>query len=233
MNLMIMNVLYLGMADDIMSPLLIVPDLTTLFVIDLFDKCFSKDKTWKSQKEDIKEILTNGSDINSHGRQVTIKCNDDDTIHYLKDKAKILKDNDNGSVWKLKFKYDNIVRNLIFYHHRNFLIKWPEDIINIKHVIMIGAFCWEGFIENDCTVLLSMLKTRTIIPYYIYALTFNHKHFPEHLILDHLGVYKEEYEASRMQISDMSYENWIEQIYRPDDYSGDSATDSCTDSDTN
>ena len=31
------NVLYLGMADDIMTPLLLVPELTNLYVIDQFD----------------------------------------------------------------------------------------------------------------------------------------------------------------------------------------------------
>ena len=51
-----MNVLYLGMVYDIMAPLLLVPNLTTLFVIDIFDHHFSKDGTWSGQKEDIKEI---------------------------------------------------------------------------------------------------------------------------------------------------------------------------------
>ena len=48
------NVLYCGMADDILTPLILVPNLTTLFVIDKFDSAFAKNNTWEGQKEDIK-----------------------------------------------------------------------------------------------------------------------------------------------------------------------------------
>jgi hypothetical protein len=232
MKSMIMNVLYLGMADDIMAPLLLVPELTTLFVIDKFDHHFSKDKTWKGQKEDIKEILINGSDMNSHTRQVNIKCYDYDTIHYLDGKSTIVEDIDNGSVWKLKFKYKNFERRLIYYHHRDFLIKWPKDIIDIKHIMMMGAFSWDSFDTKNSKILISMLETRAIPPYYLYALSFNHTHFPEHMYLDYYGKYKEERMVAKIKIEDMSYKNWIEQIYDLDGINNIQDTDSDTNYDT-
>ena len=48
---MIDNVLYLGMADDIMSPLLLLPDISTIYVIDMFDRYYSSDGTFNSQKK--------------------------------------------------------------------------------------------------------------------------------------------------------------------------------------
>ena len=60
-----MKVLYLGMAHDIMSPLLLVPNVKTIYSIDSFDPCFSSDKTWEGQKQDIKQVLTQGNDFDT------------------------------------------------------------------------------------------------------------------------------------------------------------------------
>jgi hypothetical protein len=221
-----MNVLYMGMADDILAPLLLVPELTTLFAIDKFDKCFSKDKTWKGQKEDIKQILLNGSDIDSHSRQIDIECGNDKDIYYLVAKSFIIEDKDTGYVWRLKFKYNNIERQLVYYHHRDFLIKWPDDIKDISHVMYMGAFRWDYFNLRSSYILISMLETRTLVPYYIYGATFCHKHFPEHLMI---GAHSaEDGGISRIQVSDMTTHKWIEQIYRPADmeYSEDSNNES-------
>lgn len=39
------NILYLGMADDIITPFMLVPHLDVLYIIDWFDEAFSKDMT--------------------------------------------------------------------------------------------------------------------------------------------------------------------------------------------
>src|SRR5437762_9108983 len=109
------KVLYLGMAGDIMLPLLVVENLTTLFVIDKFDPCYSKDKTWKGLKEDIKDVLSNGSDENSRSRKIHVEDHWNKSIHYLETKSIITLDVDDGSVWRLKFIYNRKERELIYY----------------------------------------------------------------------------------------------------------------------
>lgn len=175
-----MNVLYLGMADDIMAPLLLVPELTTLFAIDLFDPCFSIDETWEGQKEDIKQILTNGNDKNSLFSKIRgkfYKTNKTKEIYYLKSKSIIIEDIDNENVWKLKFIYDNIERQLIYYHHQDFYETWPNEINNITHIMTMGAEYWP-YDNKKRKMILQMLHDRTTDYYYFYALSSWHEHFP-------------------------------------------------------
>lgn len=74
------NVLYLGMADDIMSPLMLVPDLENLYVINLLAPAFSPDGTWEGLKNDIKTILTDGSNINGYKKMRDL---DMDSIKFI------------------------------------------------------------------------------------------------------------------------------------------------------
>ena len=87
------NIIYCGMAGDIMSPLLLVPDFDTLFVIDLFDPCFSSEGSWKSQKDDIRRILLDGSDENSWSRALYNR-QEKPSIHYLAGKSEIIDENE-------------------------------------------------------------------------------------------------------------------------------------------
>lgn len=170
------------MAYDIMAPLLLVPDLTTLFAIDLVDSNFTSNNTWDSQKREIKQMLLDGSDEHTCSRKIHAKT-DYFTIHYLATKSIILNDNDDGNCWKLQFIYDNIPRTLYYYHHRNFFDDWPNDIQNISHVMTMGAiYILDSKMEK--INLISMLELRTTEPYYFYALSFNHLHFPEHFMID-------------------------------------------------
>jgi len=66
------NVLYCGMADDVLRPILLVPDFDKLFVIDGFDSAFAKNRSWEGQKEDILEMLSRGDDELSHHREVEL-----------------------------------------------------------------------------------------------------------------------------------------------------------------
>src|SRR4051812_46026329 len=117
------HVLYLGMAEDIMSPLLLVPDLEVIFVIDLFDEAYSSDKTFEGQKNDLKRTLLDGNDESSHVRIAynrRAKWNHPlfRNVHVLPSTGEILSESDDGNVWRLTFRYCNRDIKLIFFHHR-------------------------------------------------------------------------------------------------------------------
>jgi hypothetical protein len=76
-------VLYCGMADDILTPFLLIPNLKTLYVIDKFDRAFSKDRTLEGQHREIVSILKAGNDQNSFHRYICLKYNDDATVTNL------------------------------------------------------------------------------------------------------------------------------------------------------
>ena len=65
--------LYLGMAGDIMAPLLLNPNVKTIYVISKFMSHFSSKGTWTSQKDDIRQILVNGNDNNTYSRDIYIE----------------------------------------------------------------------------------------------------------------------------------------------------------------
>lgn len=209
------NVLYLGMADDIMPPLLLVPDLTTLYVIDKFDKRFSPDSTFYSQKNDIFNTLSNGSDLDKRSRK--IYNDNDDSLHFLEGKSKIISNVDDGNVWRLQFEYMNKIRNLIYYHHRDFLEEWPSEIIDIKHVMTMGSFGWYCFKmrEYDCKVLKSMLHSRTSKSFNFYALWFTHAHF-QYKITINCGKERNGTEIGMITIHDKKDQKWIRKLYRLD-----------------
>jgi len=150
------KVLYCGMADDIITPMLLVPDFTKLYSICLLDEAFSRDDTWEGQKEDMKQILLEGSDINSWHLEVYRKYHSKHPVTHLEDKSEILREEDNGKCWRLKFKYMGRVREIIYFHHTDFLKTWHFSIQDIAHVLSIGA---TFPIRN--AYLNNMLRTRT------------------------------------------------------------------------
>lgn len=133
------RVLYLGMANDIMSPLLLVPDFDIVYVICKLDRAFAKDKTWEGQKEDIKQILESGNNECSFSRGVYLKYDEDTPVYYLEGASKIIKESDDGYCWRLDFIYDRKPRELVYYHHREFIAEWPKEIYQIDHVMSMGA----------------------------------------------------------------------------------------------
>lgn len=133
-------ILYLGMADDIMGPLLMFPNVKTIFVICKFDKAFSSKKTWKSQKGDIKKVLKRGKKKCNGGYSKELN-EETDVVHYLDGKSKILEeeDDENSQRWYLKFLYNGQERELIYFHHRDFSSDWPNEIQKVEAVICTGA----------------------------------------------------------------------------------------------
>lgn len=191
----VVNVLYCGMADDIMLPLLLESNLDNLYVIDLFDECFSWNGTLKSQQDDIVNILKNGDDSKSHSRYIytnetrhscfkpgiELNCSD---IHYLEEKSEILEDERYTNKWFLKFKYLDKIRTMTIYY-QNFLEEtWPDEINNVKYIITVGSWSFDTHIEEPSEIWINMLKTRTNDKFMFVALSFNHV-FENHYIIKH------------------------------------------------
>lgn len=186
------NIMYGGMAEDIMAPMLLVPNFDKIYVVSLFDSAFSKKGTWKSQKDDIKRILKNGNDKNTHRKYIRDKYPDkkgeQKVIFHLRGKSKILQEEDVDNRWYLKFEYMDNIRKLIYFHDTNFLKDWPSEIQNITHVMFMGSFSFNvgsdiDFVDmkRDYLKLFKMFKERCTTPMYLYALSFNHPHFEKKL----------------------------------------------------
>ena len=135
----------------------------------------------------------------------------DHTITNLKTTATIVSESESDGLWKLEFVYDNILRTLHFYHSRDFLKTWPIGITNIKHVMVMGSYCWNDFITDKDSQLISMLQSRTISPWKFYALSFNHKHFPVHI--NHpIKTRRKDEKIAIVEIGNTSDSNWINQL---------------------
>jgi len=80
------NVLYLGMEDDIMLPLLMVPDLDTIHCIGIPDPCYSPTGLQEDQRDEIIGILTNGNDSMSRSRKVHMDSKDGNILQSIKRK---------------------------------------------------------------------------------------------------------------------------------------------------
>lgn len=162
------NILYCGMADDILTPLIIEPNFSKLFVIDLFDSCYSSQGTFNSLMKDIKTHLKNGSNKDSK-----FVIDHVEKIQYLEDKCKIIEENihiyPNLAVrWYLKFEYLELPRELIYYSEFNIKNKWPTDVTNISVIMCMGAYFGEYLIYTN-NKIEEMIKTRTIMPLKFYA----------------------------------------------------------------
>ena len=135
-----MNVLYLGMADDIITPLLLFPNLDTLFVIDKFDSSYNVSKG---------QSIEGNFDLNKLKKIIMTELKTgqtlDSRVHSsvsFGDEAQIISSStelyDESEKWTLIFQFKGIVRKLIRYE-RNFHKTWPDDITNINHIITIGS----------------------------------------------------------------------------------------------
>ncbi len=224
-----MNVIYLGMADDLFASLTLVPDLTVLYVIDKFDYHYG---SWEEQKNDMKQLLLDGNTSNTRRYKDSLEEGLARVkIGYLKSKCIITSDTDDGTIWKLDFIYENISRSLIYFHHQDFTIKWPDMITDISHVMMIGSYTWDWFIKDkDKSALPLMLKTRTNDNFWIYAHYFCHKHFDIRILLKNTCV-AGDIIASKF-ITKSQKQDIIETII-PDDYDPNYNYDKSSDDDSN
>jgi hypothetical protein len=172
-----MNVLYLGMADDITTPLLLVENIRTIFVIDDFDTAFSTDGTLEGQRHDIRRMLLNGKDAKREERfGVPIVAINPCTIiedHYHFHQNL-------GHVWRVKFVHNNRKVKLVSFS-RDFVKQvWPDEIQKVSRVMAMGAYDWTSLASderngNDANIK-SMLATRTTNQYKYCSLSFSHFH---------------------------------------------------------
>ncbi len=167
----IMNTLYLGMATDILAPLLLVPDVDVIYVMNVLDKAFGG--TWEEHKQHICTVLEQGNDTTK------ILLNIDNTKQSLDAK------------WILEFIYNGKPRKLIYYYDFNFVYHvWPEEIRNIHHILWNGTYTWDMLMtdyDHDgdyCPSIKTIMAERMTSDAYLYALSFNHTWFPEHISLN-------------------------------------------------
>lgn len=135
------NILYCGMADDILTPILLAPDFDTLFAIDIFDGAFTPEcsSKWEDQKNEILMLLEDGHDQNSWHLKVYKEHHPNWPITKLNGKCTILSNIDDGKCWHVQFLYENQQRALLYYHHRDFYKTWPSDVKDINHLMSMGA----------------------------------------------------------------------------------------------
>lgn len=193
------RVLYLGMGTDIIAPLLLVPNFTTIYTMNIVDPGFGK--SIENIRNIIKNILIIGNDspliLNSPHLYTSdvffsdIYLPNAKKVHEIDGQAIILEDSFDDSClrWSLIFKYCGHLRKLIYYFNYDFTTVWPKEITNISHVIMIGSFYWGGLNDSDPDynrtqklIIRKMLRINTVKPWF-YALTFNHRKFPKRFIL--------------------------------------------------
>ena len=176
------RVLYLGMAGDIMAPLLLVPNLLKLYAISKFDSAFCSGGTWESQMQDIRNYLTNGSDKGSRSYDIYTRKKRCKDYHYLEGPSTIISEEYDDTVWRLKFLYNDQERELIYYHHRDFLTTWPQDITNISQIMGQGSVFTDVINKTEGLTFRKMFEKRTTEVFYYYALYFSHKHFDKLII---------------------------------------------------
>jgi hypothetical protein len=172
------------MSGDILSPLFLFPKFTTLYAICKRSNHFEiKDRTWDQLKDDMKSILINGSDENSwyYHNAYYHKRKDSTNIIHLKDKAKILFEEDDSDTkkWTLEFNYDGQTRKLIYFYERNFLDDWSNlpkaghsleanEIKDISQILIINTPFMIPLIDNQRNKYIEMIKKHVT-----YTLVFN------------------------------------------------------------
>lgn len=201
------NVLYLGMGYDTISPLLLVPNFSTLFAIDLTSDHseWEQDSKITKVKENIRELL--------EGR-----------FGDEKDPIEILRDEDNGEVWDFVFDYEDKPRKLRYYHHRDYKKEWPSDIRDISQLLFIGSWtAYRGAFSDKINgkrwkndkVLLEMIKERCKDTIKIYAYAPTHYFYPEKISLPGLSISRSRVVSSR--VIDLESEDWVKELYPPRD----------------
>lgn len=194
------NILYLGMATDIMFPLLAEPDFDTLFVINIIDTAFG---TWDEQRKHILSILEEGNDSKIDSYENFYEDNGMQTkrIHELSGPCEILSNEGYDmefieeeylswktltaidgvhKPWRVSFIYENKVRNLVYFC-QDFLEEWNPEIKDIQSIFWIGAYNWDDLGDEEAKPLINMIETRSSLPLTFYGDSHINKLFPIHL----------------------------------------------------
>jgi len=133
------TVLYCGMADDIINPLMAVPDVDTIFAIDRFDAAFCTNGTLESQREDILTILREGHDKLSQHAVVGYPTTDlPDGPAVILEVTEERTRRDQPWRWEVRFEYGGKERKLVVFS-QDFYQDWPEEVTDVDHLMSMGA----------------------------------------------------------------------------------------------
>ena len=175
-----MNVLYLGMSGDILAPLFLFPELTTIYAI--CRKSSHEDQPWNEQMDDIKNILLNGNDKDSW--YYKDRENSDDII-YLKGPSKIIFDeyNEKDKRWDIRFKHNGTDRRLVYFYDRNYLDAWPAEIVNVNRLMVIASPFMMSLVDNERHDFINMMKSHLSFPLEFYG-SWNHLEYDSYGCLE-------------------------------------------------
>lgn len=127
------------MAEDILTPIQLVDDFSTIYVICMFDSAFTRGETFENQQADIRQSLELGNDEFSHHREVYLKYDDVVQISRIDEPCSITKETNDPYCWSVDFSYKGIDRYLVYFHHMDFRTVWPYVISDISHLMAIGT----------------------------------------------------------------------------------------------
>lgn len=155
------KVLYLGADSDILTPYFLVGNISELFIIDDGMYYRQSGDRWEKKKDDIKEQLILGSNINSDHRSSVLKYGNPNTpIHKLEYTFNILHEIDENNCWKLIIENKKRLYYIIYHHHTNYINPWPNDIVDINHIMSMG--CPFGQDLSNLFILKQMVKERCV-----------------------------------------------------------------------
>lgn len=172
-----MNVVYLGMAYDIFTPLALEPDVDVIHSIDIFDEYYGK--TPEGQRQVIIDTINDGSN-----EKLLEKCKVDefyggcpccaDTYpkikQFLKTKGRVISSRVRYGTAITTFEYDGKVRKLV-QHYQNYNKQWPSSVKDISHIIGVGAFSFNDYLHPK---LVEMIDTRTTKKFKVSVLRWDH-----------------------------------------------------------
>tara|TARA_R110002072_G_scaffold45565_1_gene126605 strand:+ start:14193 stop:15026 length:834 start_codon:yes stop_codon:yes gene_type:complete len=170
------NVLYLGMGYDIITPLILYPEVEKIFVMDLFHPTYSSDETLVGQRNDIVGMLVDGSNITS----LTDDPGDDRPFLELTEPCTILHqaiypyNGQEDGRWEISFQYNGKLRTLIVCTADFYSTPWPVDFFDIEVLIGFGAF-------STHTAMYKQTLSREISKFKFPFTYNNQKSFNEHI----------------------------------------------------
>lgn len=217
------TVLYLGMADDIMQPLNMIPEVEIIYVISLFDKYYSSGRTWESQMSDIKNVLTTGRKKYKHYGYMD-KIGEEKCDRLSGGRCKITKETLDDRIWSLSFDYDGISRKLIYYHNRDYMLTWPVDIVGVKHLITSGSVSIYDMGTPEYKKFRNMMKERCERNFFVYAYNDTLHRF---IVADEIITVKDAKNKHGSEIGVVKVERrYIDQIFDIENYVYDYTPDS-------
>lgn len=194
------QVMYFGMAIDIVGPMQLVPDFDTIYTINIVDKCAGFGGSIKNIIKMIKLILKTGKNIYTLPECTEFNLTpstDPNIIENIVSPSIILNevfyDSNSGEMidyktvcelsdinskikWHLTFHYNGKERNLIYYFNESFDNEWNREITNIGHFLFQGSYDFrllnKNYDGNRDDVIIDMIETRSSLPATIYALEY-------------------------------------------------------------